>query len=100
LTELLAVIDAPHFYAGIVLRDDRVIEAAPIVRYMAKQRWTREVQAYCGEKLATEDQFRSDKRWPGKSPLSRQRRQRNGFDGTSYTISSGRQLVMCRPGKR
>jgi len=49
--ELLAVIDAPHFCAGIVLRDDRVIEAAPILRYMAAQRWTRDrVRSYCEAK--------------------------------------------------
>jgi hypothetical protein len=32
--ELLGVIDAPHFYAGVVLRHGRVIETAPIVRFM------------------------------------------------------------------
>ena len=46
MTELLAVIDAPHFYAGIVLRRDRVVEAANIVRYM--KGWTRDsVRSYC-----------------------------------------------------
>jgi hypothetical protein len=49
MTEMLAVIDAPHFYAGIVLRDDRVIEAADVVRYM--RRWTRaHVRTYCQTK--------------------------------------------------
>ena len=49
MNELLAAIDAPHFYAGIVLCDDRVIEAADIVRYMrGKSRdWVRE---YCRRK--------------------------------------------------
>ena len=31
--EALLAIDAPHFYCGVVVRDDRVIRAAPIVRY-------------------------------------------------------------------
>ena len=51
MTEVLAVIDAPHFYAGIVLWDDRVIEAADIVRYMKKQKWSRDrVRDYCKSK--------------------------------------------------
>ena len=32
--EQLLFIDAPHFCCGIVLVDDRVIRAAPIVRYL------------------------------------------------------------------
>ena len=49
MEEILAVIDAPHFYAGIVLRRDRVIEAADIVRYM--RGWSRErVRNYCQSK--------------------------------------------------
>jgi hypothetical protein len=48
-TEMLAVIDAPHFYAGLVLRKGRVIEAADIVRYM--RGWSRSrVRAYCQRK--------------------------------------------------
>ena len=55
IIETLAVIDAPHFFAGIVLWDDghsdRVIEAAPIVGYMKKGRWPRHrVREYCKEK--------------------------------------------------
>jgi hypothetical protein len=51
MIETLAVIDAPHFYCGIILHDNVVIEAAPIVGYMKKQRWTRDrVRAYCAEK--------------------------------------------------
>jgi hypothetical protein len=47
--EILAVIDAPHFYAGIVLHDDKVIVAADIVRYM--RGWSRDkVRAYCKNK--------------------------------------------------
>ena len=49
MTEILAAIDAPHFYAGIVLRDDKVIEAAHIVKYM--KGWSRaRVRAYCAKK--------------------------------------------------
>jgi hypothetical protein len=44
--ETLASIDAPHFYAGIILWDDRVVEAANIVKYMRK--WSRDrVRDYC-----------------------------------------------------
>lgn len=32
--EVLLAIDAPHFYCGVILRDDRVIQTAPIVRYL------------------------------------------------------------------
>jgi hypothetical protein len=46
MTETLAVIDAPHFYAGIVLWNDEVTEAADIVKYM--RRWSRnKVRNYC-----------------------------------------------------
>lgn len=51
MIETLATIDAPHFYCGIVLWDDKVIEAAPIVAYMKKGRWTRDrVREYCATK--------------------------------------------------
>jgi hypothetical protein len=46
--ETLAVIDAPHFYAGIVLWDDKVVEAADIVKWMRTRRMTRDqVREYC-----------------------------------------------------
>lgn len=46
MVETLACIEAPHFTAGIVLWDDKVVEVAPIVRYMKK--WSRErVRSYC-----------------------------------------------------
>jgi hypothetical protein len=49
VTEILVAIDAPHFYAGIVLHDDVVIEAADIVKYM--RRCTRgRVRKYCAGK--------------------------------------------------
>ena len=50
MTETLAVIDAPHFfYAGIVLWDDKVTEAADIIKYMRKWRRDR-VRDYCKSK--------------------------------------------------
>lgn len=49
MTETLAQIDAPHFCAGLVLWDDRVEEAADIVKYMRK--WNRDrVRDYCKTK--------------------------------------------------
>lgn len=46
ITEMLVSIEAPHFTAGIVLWDDKVVEAAPIIRYMRK--WSRgKVRDYC-----------------------------------------------------
>lgn len=47
LRELLAVVDAEHFFAGVVLWETpdgvfEVVEAAPILSYMKQQRWTRE----------------------------------------------------------
>lgn len=55
MIEILAWIDArtgpKRFTAGIVLWDDIVIEAAPIVHYMKRQKWTRDrVRQYCAEK--------------------------------------------------
>ena len=45
---LLARIAAPHFVAGIVLRNDLVVEAAPIVIYMQRQKWSRDkVREFC-----------------------------------------------------
>lgn len=49
MRETLAQIDAPHFCAGIVLWNDKVVEAADIVRYM--KRWPRDrVREYCAGK--------------------------------------------------
>jgi len=49
MTETLICITAPHFTAGIVARDGRVIEAAPIVRFM--KGWNGErVATYCKRK--------------------------------------------------
>ncbi len=49
ITEILAQIGAPHFTAGIVLWQDRVVEAAPIVGFMKK--WSRgRVRDYCAGK--------------------------------------------------
>jgi hypothetical protein len=44
--ESLLAIDAPHFYCGVILCNDRVIRAAPIVRYM--RGWTADrLRRYC-----------------------------------------------------
>ncbi len=49
IMEVLAQIAAPHFHAGIVLWDGKVIEAAPIIGYMKK--WSRDrVRDYCKAK--------------------------------------------------
>jgi hypothetical protein len=46
MIEILAVIDAPHFHAGVVLWDDQVGEAASVVKYMRS--WSRDrVRSYC-----------------------------------------------------
>jgi len=57
ITETLALIDAPMtatkkgFWAGIVLWDDHVVEAAPVIKFMAKKRWTRDmVRNHCRRK--------------------------------------------------
>jgi hypothetical protein len=47
--EILAQITGPHFSAGIVLQDDYVVEAAPILRYM--RGWRRDrVRRFCVDK--------------------------------------------------
>jgi len=54
MKETLAMVDAPGprgFCAGIVLWDDTVVEAAPVVRYMAKKHWSRaQVRRYCADR--------------------------------------------------
>jgi hypothetical protein len=48
VVEILAQIKAPHFCAGIVLVDDWVTKAAPILRHM--RGWSRdEVRSHCIE---------------------------------------------------
>ena len=43
--------DKPKFRAGVVLWDDVVVEAAPIVHYMKKQKWSRDrVRDYCRDR--------------------------------------------------
>lgn len=43
--------DKPFFTCAIVLWDDVVVEAAPIVGYMKKQKWTRDrVRDYCKQR--------------------------------------------------
>jgi hypothetical protein len=51
VVETLAQIAGNGFSAGIVLWDDIVIEAAPIVHFMKKQKWSRaKVREYCAAK--------------------------------------------------
>jgi hypothetical protein len=48
---MLIRISAPHFVAGVVLQDDVVVRAAPIVGYMATNKWRYwRVFSYCEEK--------------------------------------------------
>jgi len=52
MIEILACIDAPDFIAGLVLWNDRVVEAANIVKYM--RGWPRDrVREYCARKRWT-----------------------------------------------
>jgi len=49
--ETLVRIVAPHFVAGIVVKNDRVVAAADVVRYMERRRWTADdVRAYVARK--------------------------------------------------
>lgn len=46
VTEILAQISAPDFVAGLVLVDDKVTKAAPILRFM--RGWSRDaVRSHC-----------------------------------------------------
>jgi hypothetical protein len=40
-------ISAPHFYCGVVLHDDEVVLAAPIVRKWALGMTSKQVHTYC-----------------------------------------------------
>ena len=78
MIEILAQIRAPHFTAGIVLWDDQVVEAAPIVGYMKKGRWTRDVvRDYCKRK-GWEISVIHEVRAPDSSEKSRQHKARQG----------------------
>jgi hypothetical protein len=49
--ETFVCIHSNYFWAGIVLHDDQVVEAAPILRYMADEKWSREqVREYVTKK--------------------------------------------------
>jgi hypothetical protein len=54
MIEILAQIKAPkprQFVAGLVLWDDIVVVAAPILQFMKRGRWTRaKVREYCEAK--------------------------------------------------
>lgn len=66
--EILAQITAPRFVAGIVLWDDKVIEAAPIVRRALKGKNRGFVRQYCrtkGWKISVVHEVeRRDTRYP------------------------------------
>ncbi len=47
--EHLLAIDAPHFFCGVVLREDRVVQTAPIVRYMLAWQ-AQHLKRYCHER--------------------------------------------------
>jgi hypothetical protein len=51
--EILAQIKAPaprSFTAGLILQNNVVVETAPILSYMKRQKWTRDrVRNYCHE---------------------------------------------------
>jgi hypothetical protein len=59
--ETLIAIDAPHFYAGLVAQDGKVIEAAPIIGYMLG--WTgKQVANYCAKKGWVWERVRTTRR--------------------------------------
>ena len=46
MPDQLLVIDAPHFYCGVILNAHRAVRAAPIVRYLLH--WPRNrIEQYC-----------------------------------------------------
>jgi hypothetical protein len=61
--EILAQIRAPTFTAGLVLWSNAVVEAAPIIGYMKRGKWSRErVREFCKAKgwhVQVIDQLRS-----------------------------------------
>lgn len=73
MIEIVAQIRGTHktgpFTAGIVLWDDRVVEAAPILGYMKRQHWTRNrVREHCRKEGWTVEVVRKEHRaepWPG-----------------------------------
>jgi hypothetical protein len=69
MIEILAQIESDKFTAGIVLWDDRVIEAAPILHYMKKQKWTRDrVRSYCEQRgWRVSVVYRQERASPGAS---------------------------------
>lgn len=51
---MLVIVDAPHFYAGIVFADDVVVKAAPILKWTVgkKAAWLRDYFRKKGWKTA------------------------------------------------
>ena len=51
ITETVMQITAPYFCAGIVLRNGRAIDGAPILHYMLSNGWDEEkIRGYCLKK--------------------------------------------------
>lgn len=45
----LIYINAPHFFAGLIVQNNKVIEAAPIIKYM--RGWSQHaIKVYCQHK--------------------------------------------------
>lgn len=49
ITKTVLAIDAPHFFCGVVLHDDRVVIAAPIVKKWALGKTRAEVERHCAK---------------------------------------------------
>lgn len=51
MTETLVVVEAPHFYAGVVAQDGKVVEVAPILYRHIRKGWSgQQVADYCKRK--------------------------------------------------
>jgi hypothetical protein len=75
--EILAQITsraAPKFTAGLVLWDDIVVEAAPIIHFMKRGKWTRAmVREYCEAKGWTVSVVHEVRRSNGTEAAARRR---------------------------
>lgn len=74
ITEILAQIEAPHFTAGIVLWDDKVVEAAPIVRKRLLGQKRSFVRKYCadqGWRISIIHEIKRQRTFEGKDDVKR-----------------------------
>jgi hypothetical protein len=66
MTETLAQVHGPDYVAGIVLWDDKVVEAAPKVKFM--KGWSRDrVRTYCANNklsVIVVHELRRTRPWP------------------------------------